>query len=87
MSFPLSYLLIPYLIFLGIWFILSLIAVYHILRFGGKVVGGMLLTVMYVSGAITLAVLSYTYIIDIDWRNEASFFSSPGSLPSFEIPR
>ncbi len=86
MSFPLIYLLVPYFIFLGVWFILSLVALYHVIRFGGKIIGSMFLAVIYISGAIVLSVISYTYLNEIDWRSQASFLNSPGALPSFEIP-
>lgn len=86
MSFPLLYLLVPYFIFLGVWLILSLVALYHVIRFGGKIIGSMFLSVIYISGSIALAVFSFAYLNEIDWRNQVSFLTAPGSLPSFEIP-
>ncbi len=86
MSFPLTYLLIPYLVFVGVWLILSIVALYHIIRFGGKKVGAMLLAVFYIAGSIGLITVSYTELSFIDWRNEASILSNKISVPSFEIP-
>lgn len=87
MTFPLYLLLIPYLIFLAVWAILSLIAYYHLLRFGGKLFGIMFLGVIYFVGAVALLQASYQYISPIDWQSQVSVFSGfSSSLPSFEGP-
>ncbi len=86
MSFPLTYLLIPYFIFLGVWFILSLVALYHIFRFGGKKVGSVFLVVIYIAGSVGLAILSYTFLSPIPWRDEASVMNGHAPIPAFELP-
>lgn len=86
MTFPLWYLIIPYLVFLAVWLILSLIALYHLLRFGGHKVGSIMLAVIYIAGSIALLTLSYNELMTIGWQNEASVFANRPAMPSFEIP-
>ena len=82
MSFTLSIFLIPYTIFLLLWFIISIVAVYHMLKFGFKNFTTFATTILFVGVSVAMLYFSYTYIIEIDWQTEITLFSN---TPSTEI--
>jgi hypothetical protein len=82
MSFPLSYILIVYSIFLAIWLILSLVALYHMFRFGFMT--GLTYGAIFIYIAVSLAILlaSAEFIMAIDWNYPVTIFSAAfESLP------
>lgn len=76
MSFPLFYFLVIYLLFLAIWLIFSLIAVYHMMRFGFIDFVTFFATFFYVAGAIIMLNISYNFLIPIDWSINVSIFNN-----------
>ncbi len=79
MSLPFSLLLIPYAIFLLIWFFLSLTGYYHLFRFGGRRVSTFLLGLIYFIGCVVIFQVSYLYVQEVNWQETVSIFS--GALP------
>ncbi len=75
MSFPLSFLLIPYGIFLVVWFFLSLTGYYHLFRFGGRRISTFLLGLIYCIGFIVLFQASYLYLRGVNWQETITIFS------------
>ncbi len=75
MAFPLYIFLIIYLLFLIIWGIFSLVAVYHMVRFGFVNFATFFATLIYIGGAIALLSLSYNYASGIDWGMNVSVFN------------
>lgn len=67
MIFKLSILLIPYLLFLLLWFVFSIIAVYHMMKFGFKNFTTFFATFIFVAVSLTLLIISYNFLIQIDW--------------------
>ncbi|MFH1232669.1 MAG: hypothetical protein V1651_02265 [Patescibacteria group bacterium] len=76
MQFPLFYLLIIYLFFLAVWLIFSLIAVYHMIRFGFLNFTTFFVTFFYIAVAAIMLNASYNYLIPIDWSVNVSMFQS-----------
>jgi ABC-type maltose transport system permease subunit len=76
MTFPLIFLLYIYFAFLAIWTILSLVGLYHLLRFGGRMIGTFLIGLVYVSGSIIIIFLSYSYLSTIDWQTQITVFDN-----------
>lgn len=75
MSFPLFYLLVIYLLFLAIWLIFSLIAVYHMMRFGFINFVTFFAIFFYIAGAVIMLNISYNFLIPIDWLINVSIFN------------
>jgi hypothetical protein len=86
MTFTLSIFLYAYFAFVGIWFLFSLVALYHLLKFGFK--GGVTFFTAFgyvaVSGLIILA--TFSYLEPIDWQTSVSVFGdvTPFNLTSFK---
>ena len=74
MVFKLSILLIPYLLFLLLWLIFSLVAVYHMIKFGFKNFTTFFTTFIFVAVSLALLVVSYNFLIQIDWDASVSIF-------------
>ena len=84
MSFPLYILAIPYLLFLAVWAILSLIGFYHLFHFGKKITA-VFLCAVYVVGALALLQISYDYLAPINWNTTVSIFNDSPRAPAFQI--
>ncbi len=82
MTFPLYIFLFPYLIFLIIWAVFSLTAVYHMLRFGFKNITTILTTIIYIGVSAWLLYTSYQYIDQIDWDSQVSLFKGIFEMPT-----
>ena len=67
MSFPLSFLLIPYGFFLLFFALMSLVYLYHLLRYGAGSWGTYLFIAFFVVTAFIIASVSLAYISAIDW--------------------
>ncbi|MFH0923924.1 MAG: hypothetical protein V1825_04280 [Candidatus Falkowbacteria bacterium] len=74
MTFKLSILLIPYLLFLLLWLIFSLVAVYHMIKFGFKNFTTFFTTFIFVAVSLALLAVSYSFLIQIDWDTSVSMF-------------
>jgi len=68
MSFSLYIFLIIYLVFLFGWLIFSLVAIYHMLKFGFLNFTTFFIIFVYIIIAILLLVASYSYLSQIDWN-------------------
>jgi len=67
MTFQPSIFLIPYLLFLLCWLIFSLIAIFHMFKFGFKNFTTFFATFIFVAISILLLATSYNYLNQIDW--------------------
>lgn len=74
MSFPLYYFLITYFIFLLIWSILSLVAIYHVLRFGFLNFATLVSTLIFIIVSTVILIYSYNFINQIDWNLNVSLW-------------
>jgi len=74
MTFPLSIFLIPYFILLAVWLILSLVAVFHMLKFGFKTFATFVSVFLYIGVSLIMLNVSYYYIKGIDWNANVSIF-------------
>jgi hypothetical protein len=83
MTFSLYFLLIPYAIFLVIWFFLSMVGLYHLIRFSGRHTSSFVMGLVYVIGSVVILTISYIYLAPISWSQPATIFGSLGPSPSF----
>ena len=74
MEFPLSLLLIFYLVMAGLFVIFSIFLVYHALRFGVATRVNIFTLVIYLAGSLFMLVGSYIYIAGIDWGQSIILF-------------
>lgn len=74
MTFTISIFLIPYAIFFLIWLIMSIVAIYHMLKFGFKSFATFFATFLFVIIASVIIGVSYHYINQIDWNLQISIF-------------
>lgn len=75
MTFTLSILLFAYFLFLFLWFVFSLVAVYHMVRFGYLSFFTYLVTFIYIAVSILLLFASYNFISQIDWGMNVTLFA------------
>ena len=83
MVFKLSILLIPYLLFLLLWLIFSLVAVYHMMKFGFKNFTTFFTTFVFVAVSLALLIISYNFLIQIDWDISVSILE--GAFDSSQL--
>ncbi len=76
MTFTLNIFLYIYFVFLLVWFILSLIGFYHLIRFGGRMFGTFFVGLIYIVGVLMIGSLSYLYMSPIDWDEEIVVFDN-----------
>jgi len=74
MTIPLIVFLFLYLLFIFIWLIFSLIAFYHILRYGQINFTIYFVTFAYLIIAVIILNLSYQYLSPIDWNTGLTVF-------------
>ena len=74
MSFPLYYFLTTYFLFLLIWSIFSLVAIYHVLRFGFLNFTTLASTLIFIAVSAMLLIYSYNFINQIDWNLNVSLW-------------
>ena len=67
MVLPLYIFLIIYLVFLLIWVIFSIVAVYHMLKFGFLNFTTFFIVFIYVTVAVVLLAISYNFLSQVDW--------------------
>lgn len=68
MTFPLYLFLFVYLAFLAICLIFSLVAVYHMFRYGFKTFTTFIITFFYIAVLILIISVSYNAISQINWN-------------------
>ncbi|MCK4554263.1 hypothetical protein KAU19_04855 [Candidatus Parcubacteria bacterium] len=76
MTFSLSILLIPYLLFLLLWLIFSIVAVYHMMKFGFKNFTTFFTTFIFVGVSILMLMTTYDFISQIDWQTQVTIFEN-----------
>lgn len=83
MTVSLSLFLYIYLFLLLIWLIFSFIALYHMFKFGFKNFTTFFTTFLYIAVSIVLLLISYNYIIQIDWSHNIPLFGGffGGEMP------
>lgn len=76
MNFTLSIFLYAYYAFVGIWFLFSLTALYHLLKFGFK--GGVTFftAIVYMAVSATVILATSSYLEPIDWNTSVSIFAN-----------
>jgi len=74
MTFSLSILLIPYFILLFVWFLFSIVAVYHMVKYGFKTFATFFSIFLYIGVSLFILVFSYLYINKIDWNVDVAVF-------------
>lgn len=75
MTFPLYILLFIYLAFLLVWLILSLVAIYHMFKFGFKNFTTFFTTFIFVAVSILILAFSINSLAGIDWNLQVSIFN------------
>lgn len=76
MGIPLSIFLIIYLILAGIALLLTMVNLYHVLRFGHYDAQSYFMTGVFTAGLILIGFVSLIFISEIDWTQEITLFSS-----------
>lgn len=74
MTFALLIFLYIYFVFLFIWLIFSLVAIYHMLKFGFKSFATFSATFIFIAVSVFLLLGSYKYLSEIDWQKEIIVF-------------
>ncbi len=74
MTFPLYFLLIIYAIFLAVWSIFGLVAVYHMIRFGFFNFVTFFTTFIFIAVAAVILFYSFNFFSQIDWNLNVSIF-------------
>jgi hypothetical protein len=72
MTFPLYIFLIAYFVFLFVWFVFCLAALYHMFKFGFKNFTTFFTSFIFIGVAIVMLVFSYNYIAEIDWKTNVT---------------
>jgi hypothetical protein len=78
MTFTLIIFLYAYLIFLAVWAILSLIGLYHLIRFGSRMFGSYFIGLLFIIGSLAILFLTYLFLAPIDWQTQVSLFNNFG---------
>ncbi|MFH0956112.1 MAG: hypothetical protein V1801_02790 [Candidatus Falkowbacteria bacterium] len=74
MAIPLIGFLFLYLLFVFVWLIFSLIALFHMIRYGQINFTTFLTTFAYLVGSAMILFLSYQYLSQIDWSVGLTIF-------------
>lgn len=67
MTIPLIGFLFLYLLFVFVWLIFSLVALYHIMKYGQINFTTFFASFAYIAGSALILFLSYGYLSQIDW--------------------
>ena len=67
MTIPLIAFLFLYLLFVFVWLVFSLIALYHMIKYGQINFTTFITTFAYIAGAVVILSFSYDYLSRIDW--------------------
>ncbi|MCK5460016.1 hypothetical protein KAI52_02790 [Candidatus Parcubacteria bacterium] len=74
MSFSLSILLLPYFIFLAIFFIFVFFNFYHLFRFGFRSLLVDFIAALFCIGIASILTVSFLNIAEIDWNIAINLF-------------
>jgi hypothetical protein len=74
MTIPLIGFLFLYCLFVFIWLIFSLIALYHMMKYGQINFTTFITTFAYIAGSIIILFLSYNFLSQIDWSVGLTIF-------------
>lgn len=80
MTIPLIAFLFLYLLFVLVWLIFSLIALYHIIRYGQINFTSITVSLAYLLVSIIMLFLSYEYLSQIDWSAGLTIFQGGVNL-------
>lgn len=80
MTIPLIGFLFLYLLFAFTWLIFSLIALYHMIKYGQINFATFLTTFIYLGGSALLLFSSYQYLSQIDWSVGLTFFQGGAGM-------
>lgn len=76
MAISLSVLLYIYFAFLAVWLIFSLVAVYHMMKFGFKNFTSFFATFIFIGVSVFILMESYNYLSQIDWGMNVIVFEN-----------
>jgi len=74
MTIPLIGFLYLYFLFVFVWLIFSLIALYHMIKYGQINFTTFIVTFAYLAGSAMILFLSYEYLSRIDWSAGLTIF-------------
>ena len=74
MSIPIIAFLYLYLLFVLVWLVFSVIALYHIIRYGQIGFTSLAVTLIYILVSTAILFLSYQYLSQIDWEASLTVF-------------
>lgn len=77
MLITISIFLYLYFGFLAIWSVFSLVAIYHMLKFGFKSFATFATTILFICVSLFVLAGTYNYLSDIDWNKEIIIFQNP----------
>ena len=80
MEIQLAVFLYVYLAFLAIFLFFTFFNLYHMLAFGFSSVWAYILTFSYIGLSIVALLISYGYIVTIDWSQTISILNDTSSL-------
>ncbi|OGF24327.1 hypothetical protein A3H09_01530 [Candidatus Falkowbacteria bacterium RIFCSPLOWO2_12_FULL_45_13] len=67
MTIPLIVFFYLYLLFIVVWLIFSIIALYHIIRYGQINYISIMAVIIYLAGVAVIFSLSFVFLSQIDW--------------------
>lgn len=73
-SFSLSILLYVYGLFLLLWIVFSVVAIYHMVKFGFRGVIAYLATIIFIAVSLAMLGVSWHYVSDINWDKQVTLF-------------
>lgn len=76
MTISLSVFLYIYFVFLAVWLIFSLAAVYHMIKFSFKNFTSFFATFIFIGVSIFILMESYNYLSRIDWEMNVIVFEN-----------
>jgi len=74
MKIPILFFLYLYLMLLSIFVVFSFFLVYHAWRFGVATKTNIFTILLYLAGSSIILILSYLYIIGVDWQQVLVLF-------------
>ena len=72
-SFPITYLVYPFIALIGFWIILAFFNIYHTLKYGYINYISYFMTFILIGGAIIIIFITNELLIRIDWTQIISF--------------
>lgn len=80
MTIPLIGFLFLYLLFVFVWLIFSLIALYHMIKYGQMNFTTFFTSFAYIAGSALILFLSYGYLSQIDWNVGLTIFQGGAGM-------